>query len=47
LDHNEGHGGFALKKDLLMEDVMKRIEERKNNVVGKDVKNYFVDLLSK
>lgn len=30
-----------------MEDVMKRIEERKNNVVGKDVKNYFVDLLSK
>lgn len=30
-----------------MEDVMKRIEQRKNNVVGKDVKNYFVDLLTK
>lgn len=46
-DHNEGHGGFALRKDLILEDVRQALEARKDKVTGKNVSNYFTELLAK
>jgi len=44
-DHNEGHGGFAILSDKIVEDVRNYLEERRDKPIGREVTNAFIDML--